>query len=143
MSNKYIECFFEHSKTILFFKGEGDYFFRDPNWGVHLYYTPMSIVFDKIKENLLSLDDFLNGFYFFVSSLQDNEVDSEHFWQNVYAIYLCLNKKDNTIDDFFSKEYPCSTDVINYLHRVKSKYDSTFYLDEIKKNFPTAGILKL
>ncbi|WP_232525344.1 hypothetical protein, partial [Motilimonas pumila] len=72
------------------------------------------------------------------------ETDSEHFWQNIYAFYLCLNSRDfDEVNDFFEPNYPCSTDVRNYLNRIKSKYDSKFYLDEIKKKFPSAGIFKL
>ncbi|CAM3543551.1 hypothetical protein VA7868_02048 [Vibrio aerogenes CECT 7868] len=144
MCKDYVSCFFEEGEIISFFKGEGGYFYRDPNWGEHLYYPSLRIALREINGDTVTSTDFINAFDLFVRSLGDNEADSEHFWQNIYAFYLCLKNKDiDTISDFFEPGYPCITDVSNYFNRVKNKYDSTFYLDEIKKKFPTAGILKL
>lgn len=139
--SKYVDCFSDNSKILSFFKGEGEYFFRDPNWGGHLYYPPMSIVFDKINEKLIKLDDFLNGFYYFVSQIKYTDVDAEHFWQNIYAIYLCLNEDKNSFPDFFSKDYPCNSEIISYILRVKNVEPTLFFFSEIRGKFPQAGIL--
>ncbi|RJG35768.1 hypothetical protein, partial [Motilimonas pumila] len=94
MSKNYNSCFFEDGEIISFFKGEGDYFYRDPNWGEHLYYPSLRIALKEINGNTIKNKDFINAFDIFVKSLGDNETDSEHFWQNIYAFYLCLNSRD-------------------------------------------------
>jgi hypothetical protein len=64
---------------VSFFKGVDGFFYRQPDWGVHMYYPSMRIMFRYIKKSDISIDEYITGFKAFIGSLEDNGSDFKSF----------------------------------------------------------------
>lgn len=125
---------------ISFFKGVGGFFYRQPDWGVHMYYPNMRIIFRYIKKNDISINEYINGFKKFINYLGDNESDFKHFESNICAFYQCMIDDGENIHDLFSVGAECREVAENYIKRVSIYYQDHHYYKTVKYDFPQAGI---
>lgn len=128
----------ERGETESFFKGLGDYFVRDPEWGVHVYAAHYgSHVQDFVNlrhENQLIFED---SFIDFVKSLKANTDDADHFFGNLSAIIYW--KKNGKL----SQILPLSSgsrgqhEINNYIKEIHSSNLSTSeknpYINQLSK----------
>jgi hypothetical protein len=124
----------------MFFKGESGFFYRNPDWGVHMYYPSMRIMFRTIKDNNLSKEEFINGFCEFINSLNDNEVDFQYFESNICAFYQCMFKDDENVHDIFSCGAECREAAEYFIKKITYDYKDDHYYKTVMSDFPQAAI---
>ncbi|MGF1867439.1 hypothetical protein L4D15_19660 [Enterovibrio norvegicus] len=125
---------------VSFFKGIGGFFFRQPDWGVHMYYQNMSVMFLKIKNNDISLQEFEHGFELFIDSLGVDSQDFEHFEENICAFYQCMIDDKEPVTDFFEIGRSCRSSAERYLSLVSLDYSNNHYYQVVKTKYSQASI---
>jgi hypothetical protein len=143
MNESYSDSEFIHhfqTDSVKFFKGEDGFFYRQPDWGVHMYYPNMRIMFRYIRKNDISLSEYISGFKAFISSLESNELDFKHFESNICAFYQCMIDDGENIHDLFSVGAECREVAENYIKRVSIDYQDHHYYKTVKSDFPQTGI---
>ncbi|KKD60870.1 hypothetical protein RN22_09005 [Grimontia sp. AD028] len=125
---------------VAFFKGEDGFFFRQPDWGVHMYYRSMSVFFRRIKNNDISLQEFEHGFELFINSLGVGSEDFEHFESNICAFYQCMIDDKEPVPDFFEIGRSCRISAERYLSLVSLDYSNNHYYQVVKTKYSQAAI---
>ncbi|SBT16039.1 hypothetical protein MGA5115_00113 [Marinomonas gallaica] len=106
-------------ETEMFFKGQGRYFVRDPDWGEHVYAAHYSgWVSDFVADSHTKKELFISLFDKFVSNLKATDEDLEHFFGNLSAI--AFNQYKGNFDLGFDASSLKSTSVDSFLHLLKS-----------------------
>jgi hypothetical protein len=125
---------------IKFFKGEDGFLARDPDWGVHMYFFGMKVMFRYIDANDISITDFVNGFKIFIDSLEKNESDFKHFESNICAFYQCMIDDGENIHDLFSVGAECREASERYIKKITYDYKDDHYYKTVMSDFPQAAI---
>ncbi len=131
MSDKNLfEQALSRGETDSFFKGNGDYFVRDPDWGVHVYAALYGgHVQNFINSNSENSIIFEESFKDFVRSLKANTDDAGHFFGNLSAIIYW--KKNSELSEILPlKSGACAHEEINnYIKELNASK-----IDDLDKN---------
>jgi hypothetical protein len=125
---------------VSFFKGVDGFFYRQPDWGVHMYYPSMRIMFRYIKKSDISIDEYITGFKAFIGSLEDNGSDFKHFESNICAFYQCMIDDGENIHDLFSVGAECREASERYIKKITYDYKDDHYYKTVMSDFPQAAI---
>lgn len=77
-----------------FFKGEGRYFKRDPEWGVHLHIRNWETVIPFLKEQAAPQRTLTHYFEVFLNSLSEKHSDADALLMNLRNYYYLRGKHD-------------------------------------------------
>lgn len=118
----------EAGETNSFFKGEGRYFVRDPDWGEHVYTAHYGSWVDRYTNSSSeNASKFCESFSGFISGLDVSEQDMDHFFGNLVAIAYWKNEGALKNVSIFDPSSLANKNIKNYLRRlVRSK----LYMDE-------------
>lgn len=134
------------NETDSFFKGQGEYFKLDREWGGHSFTMNMFSIFIDINESKYTIAEFEGYFSKFISELEKNDNDLNVFLENAYAFYACLyrllSKLDkNKFNDIFSKK-PCQGETIKFLSNYSNLLSNNI-ATKIQEQFPKSALSSL
>lgn len=110
----------ELSETNEFFKGEGRYFVRDPNWGEHVYAAHYGSWVDTyINQSDKECEIFSNSFCQFLDNLNVNSTDLDHFFGNLNAVAFWMEEGKLQNVDIFNVDSNCNKSIQAYLLKLK------------------------
>ncbi|MET1257596.1 hypothetical protein [Aliikangiella maris] len=105
-----------------FFRGEGKYFIRCPDWGIHLHGANLSGAIESyIKENNYGNQVLESGFLIFLKSLKVDKEDFEHLLANLAAYFAIKNDKSGLSG-------------VNFFRSSESVQILKSYLKEVRKS---------
>ncbi|EKP0277541.1 hypothetical protein JGK46_001372 [Aeromonas bestiarum] len=127
-----------------FFRGNGDFFVVDRDWGGHNYYLSTKYLFLHVASGELTLDDVEIGFYKFLLSLKKEMSDLVSLFASAVYIYSEIDgggfKVNGDSVDFFWPEKRCYLAVKDYLSKVDFYFCDEHYVEVIKDKYPSSGL---
>lgn len=91
----------ENNEPSEFFKGQGQYFSRDPDWGDHLYINNWQGLFGHLKSKESPNSILLDVFSKYLTSLQSRYEDADSLLLNISCYYLTRNATSFISEDSF------------------------------------------
>jgi hypothetical protein len=137
-----VQCFMTNPED--FFRGNGDFFVVDRDWGGHNYYLSTKYLFLHVASGELTLDDVEIGFYKFLLSLKKEMSDLVSLFASAVYIYSEIDgggfKVNGDSVDFFWPEKRCYLAVKDYLSKVDFYFCDEHYVEVIKDKYPSTGL---
>lgn len=127
-----------------FFRGNGNFFVVDRDWGGHSHYLSTKYLFLHVASGELTLDDIESGLYKFLLSLKHERHDVFNLFASAVYIYSELEKGSfeshgNAID-FFCPENRCYLAVKDYLSKIHFDFSDEHYARVIREKYPKSGL---
>jgi hypothetical protein len=91
----------ENNEPSEFFKGQGQYFSRDPDWGDHLYINNWQGLCGYLKSEENPNKILLDAFSKYLASLQSRYEDADSLLLNISCYYLMRNDTSFMSEDSF------------------------------------------
>jgi hypothetical protein len=91
----------EKNEPSEFFKGQGQYFSRDPDWGDHLYINNWQGLCGYLKSEENPNKILLDAFSKYLASLQSRYEDADSLLLNISCYYLMRNDTSFMSEDSF------------------------------------------
>lgn len=127
-----------------FFRGNGDFFVVDRDWGGHNYYLSTKYLFLHVATGELTLDDIEFGLYKFLLSLKKEKNDLVSLFSSAVYIYSEIDKRGFKVNgcsvDFFWPEKRCYLAAKDYLSKVDFYFGDEHYVEVIKDKYPKSGL---
>ncbi|MFM5523552.1 hypothetical protein [Aeromonas jandaei] len=127
-----------------FFRGNGDFFVVDRDWGGHSYYLSTKYLFLHVASGELTLDDVEIGLYKFLLSLKREMSDLVSLFASAVYIYSEIDRGGFKVNgdsvDFFWPEKRCYLAVKDYLSKVEFYFCDEHYVEVIKDKYPSSGL---
>ncbi|MGN5152398.1 hypothetical protein ACTG23_21670 [Aeromonas enteropelogenes] len=137
-----IQDFMTHPED--FFRGNGDFFVVDRDWGGHNHYLSIKYLFLHVASGELILDDIELGFYKFLLSLKKEKGDLVNFFASAVYIYSEMDRSgfkiNNCVVDFFWPEKRCYLAAQDYLSKIDFYFGDEHYVEVIKDKYPKSGL---
>ena len=141
MKKSTFEHALENNELDDYFKGQGDYFSLNRDYGVHDYGVRTFIALRDVQYGKIEADLFVREFTLFVKGLRNTQEDQGHFFENIY-FYLQELHQSKTIDtDVLFNDVEAKSAIRDYLHDNKDCDLGSRFMSYIQRDFPQAKIL--
>lgn len=127
-----------------FFRGNGNFFVVDRDWGGHSHYLSTKYLFLHVASGELTLNDVESGLYSFLLSLEYEKHEIVNLFASVVYIYSELEKgsfeSHGDAIDFFWPESRCYLAVKDYLSKINFNFSDEHYVRIIREKYPNSGL---
>lgn len=115
MSNNFEDAL-QRQEIPQFFRGQGPYFTRDPDWGDHLFSINWTDIFLYVRDHAEGEQQLREGFELYVHSLEETLDDGFSLRENLFGYYATRLRRAPDGPDWLAELSPlCRRRIVQHL----------------------------